>query len=316
MPVLMQVLFALVGLGLAVLIWASLIERHWYAVRQETLAVLPAGSKPMRILHIGDVHLAPWQKRKMRFISELAELKPDLVVDTGDNLGHVAAVEPLLKTFEPLLATPGVFVNGSNDYYAPKARNPLSYLKAPSQRKSNTALNTAALVGGFEKAGWLNLNNRGGVLDICGTRLGFIGIDDAHDGLDDLSSLAASVAANTSTSAAANTSTSAAAKSGVELLIGVSHAPYLRVIDAMGQQKVDLMLAGHTHGGQVCLPWFGALVTNCDLPRQNAKGLSAWKVGNHGLLLNVVAGLGHSIYAPVRLACRPEVRVLDLIARV
>ena len=302
--VLLDVLLGLMALGLLIFAWASLIERHWFAIRKETLAILPPGSlpegkNPLRILHISDIHLAPWQKRKIAWMLRLDNLKPDLVVNTGDNLSHRDSVEPLLWSLHPLLATPGVFVNGSNDYFAPKPRNPLNYLRKPSNRTSNTALDTSSLVAGFEAGGWLNLNNRGGLLKIGELSLGFIGIDDAHDGLDDLRSLPAS-------------------KQTIgkpDLLIGVSHAPYLKVIDAMADQKVDLMLAGHTHGGQVCLPFFGAIITNCDLPRKNAKGLSAWHIKGHTLLLNVSAGLGHSIYAPFRLACRPEVRVLELVER-
>ena len=77
----------------------------------------------------------------------------------------------------------------------------------------------------------------------------------------------------------------------------------------------DIMFAGHTHGGQVCIPGFGAMTTNCDLPVKHAKGLSSWKFGGRHSVLNVVAGLGHSIYAPVRFACRPEVRLLTLLPR-
>ena len=302
--ILFFVLVVLAALGLLVFAWASLIERHWFAIRRETLALLPKGSlghgkASVSILHISDIHLAPWQKRKIKWIQQLAELKPDLVVDTGDNLGHRDAIAPLLGALQPLLGFAGVFVNGSNDYFAPKPRNPLEYLRKPSERKSEIALNTAELVEGFESAGWLNLNNRGGQLTLAGLNIGFVGVDDAHDGLDDLASLPAS----------------RRSAADCDLLIGVSHAPYLKVIDAMGEQKVDLMFAGHTHGGQVCLPFFGAIITNCDLPRKYAKGISAWNVGGHNFLLNVCAGLGHSIYAPFRLACRPEVRLIELVER-
>jgi predicted MPP superfamily phosphohydrolase len=301
---LLSVVLGLIGLGLAVFAWASLIERHWYAIRRETVAVLPPGSltggrESVRILHISDIHLAPWQKRKITWMLRLGKLNPDLVVNTGDNLGHSAAIGPVLEALAPLREVQGVFVNGSNDYFAPKPRNPLAYLSRPSDQTSGVALNTAELVAGFESSGWLNLNNNGGQLTVAGLKLGFIGIDDAHDGLDDLGSLALS--------------RQRAAE--CDLLIGVSHAPYLKVIDAMGAQKVDLMFAGHTHGGQVCLPFFGAIITNCDLPRKYAKGISAWAINGHNFLLNVCAGLGHSIYAPFRLACRPEVRLLELVER-
>jgi predicted MPP superfamily phosphohydrolase len=194
-----------------------------------------------------------------------------------------------------LFKSPGVFVNGSNDYFAPQVRNPLSYLRAPSKRGTNARLDTAALVAGFESAGWLNLNNRGATLNINGLKVGFIGIDDAHDGLDDLGSLAKSLVS------AAN----------FDFLLGVSHAPYLKVIDAMGTKKVDLLLAGHTHGGQLCLPFSGAVVTNCDLDRSRAKGASRWGAQT---ALHVSAGIGTSPFAPFRFCCRPEATLLTLVA--
>ena len=292
-------LVALATAGVLAAIWGIGIERHLFVIRRESIRVLPAGSQPITVLHIGDLHVAPWQKRKLAWINKLGEVSPDLVVNTGDNLGHVAAIGPTLTALKPLLEKTGVFVNGSNDYYAPVARNPLAYLKKPSERSEGKPLETSRLVGGFTSAGWLDLNNRQGRAVINGVSINFVGVDDAHDGLDDLNKIPAA----------------SELASGADLVIGVSHAPYQRVIDAMGVAGVDVLFAGHTHGGQVCVPGFGALVTNCDLPRKNAKGLSSWDVAGKTLILNVVAGLGHSIYAPVRFACRPEVRLLTLLPK-
>ncbi|MEY4981374.1 MAG: hypothetical protein RL174_712 [Actinomycetota bacterium] len=289
----------LAALAIAVLIWSTLIERNAYVVRKESLRILPRGSKPIAVLHVGDIHLAPWQKRKKRWVAGLARLQPDLVINTGDNLGHIDAVEPALAALAPLMKFPGVFVNGSNDFRAPVPRNPFEYLRKPSERSEGPELDTAKLHAGFRAAGWLNLNNREGLLEINGLKLGFLGVDDAHDDLDDLDSLR--VQRNR--------------LDGSGLIIGVSHAPYLRVLEAMTTTGASLIFAGHTHGGQVCVPGFGALTTNCDLPVKHAKGLSSWKFGERHSVLNVVAGLGHSIYAPVRFACRPEVRFLTLLPR-
>ncbi len=289
------VLTAVGVLALAAALWGILIERNWYAIRRENLRILPKGAKSITVLHISDVHMAPWQKRKQRWIKRLGNEAIDLVVNTGDNLGHSDGIAPALESYSGLLSRPGVFVHGSNDYYAPALRNPLAYLRAPSQRGETAALDTAALTRGFETAGWRNLNNAGASLVVNGTRLGFIGVDDPHDGLDDLDSLPKS----------------AAELGQVDLVIGVAHAPYLKVIDAMADTGAQLMFAGHTHGGQVGMPGFGAIITNCDLPRKYAKGLSAWAGGR--LALNVCAGLGHSIYAPMRFAVRPEVRILKLL---
>ena len=280
-------------------IWGIGIERHLFVVRRESVKILPANSQPITVLHIGDLHIAPWQKRKLKWISDLGRLNPDLVVNTGDNLGHKAAIGPTLTALKPLLERTGVFVNGSNDYHAPEFRNPLAYLGGPSKAGHGAKLETARLIAGFTSAGWIDLNNRQGRAAINGLSINFVGVDDAHDGLDNLETVPQA----------------GPLASGADLVIGVSHAPYLRVINAMGEAGVDLLFAGHTHGGQVCLPGFGALVTNCDLPRKNAKGISSWNIAGKLLILNVVAGLGHSIFAPVRFACRPEVRLLTLLPK-
>ena len=292
-------LWVILGIGALAAIWGIGIERHLFVIRRESLRLLPQGRQPITVLHIGDLHIAPWQKRKLAFVTKLGELSPDLVINTGDNLGHAAAIGPTLISLKPLLERTGAFVNGSNDYHAPEPRNPLAYLGGPSKVGHGKKLETERLVGGFTSAGWLDLNNRQGRAVIKGTSINFVGVDDAHDGLDRLDSIPRKDDL----------------ASGADLVIGVSHAPYLRVIDAMGDAGVDLLFAGHTHGGQVCIPGFGALVTNCDLPRKNAKGISSWDVAGKTMILNVVAGLGHSIFAPVRFACRPEVRLLTLLPK-
>ena len=300
MTILTAVFWTLIGVGAAAGIWGIGIERHLRVVRfeEQSLAILPRGAKPIRVLHISDFHLAPWQKRKLAWIAKLGQLDVDVIVNTGDNLGHPSAIGPALTAMAGIGARPGVFVNGSNDYYAPRPRNPLSYLAKPSERVSDTPLDTDALVAGLEGFGWRNLNNRGSIMELNGLRLGWVGIDDMHDGIADLASIPASVKD----------------LGRVDVLLGVTHAPYLAGIEAMNDAGVQVLFAGHTHGGQVCIPGYGALTTNCDLPTKAAKGLSSWSRGGRQMWLNVCAGLGTSIFAPVRFACRPEVRVLTLVS--
>jgi len=250
----------------------------------------------IRILHISDLHFAPGQTAKERFLRSLRDLKPDLVINTGDNLGHSQAINPTLRALGPLAEFKAVFVNGSNDYRAPKPRNPVKYFAGPSEISGSRTLDSDRFNKELENFGWHNLNNKSAVLEINGKKVGFMGLDDPHENLDDLASL----------------DRQRVEIGEVELLIGVSHAPYLRVIEGFTRIGADLIFAGHTHGGQICLPGQKALVTNCDLPTQYASGLSAWEHEDKSSVLHVSNGLGCSIYAPVRLFCQPSATLITV----
>ncbi len=282
-------------LAAAIAIAYGMTFARWrFVIHHSEAHVLPKGSKSIRVLHISDVHMAPWQKRKQAFIKSLSSEAPDLIINTGDNLGHQNVIHNVIDSYSEILKFPGVFVNGSNDYYAPRVKNPFGYLRAPSIPDNSRPLATDELTNAFENHGWKNLNNRSTELEINGTKIGFIGVDDPHDKLDDISTVT---------------------KLRNELIIGVAHAPYRRVIESFAEAGADIMFAGHTHGGQVRFPLIGALTTNSDLPTKYAKGLSAWLFNEKVMILNVAAGLGNSIYAPVRFWNRPEVRVITLLPK-
>ena len=109
----------LVGLGAGVLAWSTLVEPRAFALREFEVPVLPSGAAPLRVLHLSDLHLVPGQRAKADWVRSLAALEPDLVVTTGDNLAHPDAVPAVLDAYRDLLEIPGVFVLGSNDYFAP-----------------------------------------------------------------------------------------------------------------------------------------------------------------------------------------------------
>ena len=266
--------------------------------------MLPVGSTPLRVLHLSDLHLVPRQQRKIDWVRGLAALEPDLVVNTGDNLADLEAVPALLRSHSELLQLPGVFVLGSNDYYAPRLKNPARYLlpSGGKRRIQGDRLPTQALVQGFSEAGWLNLNNSRGRLKLRGHELEFVGVDDPHIRRDRYSEVAGP------------------ADPSAALTIGVLHAPYRRVLDAMATDGAGLLLAGHTHGGQLCVPGYGALVTNCDLDRRRAKGVSRWPTEGPEAQprptdpwMHVSAGLGTNPYVRFRVACRPEATLLTLV---
>ncbi|MBO0908558.1 metallophosphoesterase [Arthrobacter sunyaminii] len=288
------------GAGAAALAYASLIERNLFGVREETVAILPPGSAPLRVLHLSDIHIVPNQNIKVRWLQSLAELEPDLVVNTGDNLSHLEAVPPLLEALKPLLRFPGVYVPGSNDYYGPRAKNPLTYFTGPSKiTKDPPALPFGELFGAFEDAGWRGLTNRRDSMELGGVRLDFSGVDDPHLDRDVYPGFPET-----------------GSSTGLPVVrVGVAHAPYQRVLNYFTDGGAELILAGHTHGGQVCIPFYGALVSNCDLPTRLAKGLAVWEHNGRKVPMNVSAGIGTSRFAPVRFACRPEAVLLTLTAR-
>src|SRR5699024_10118458 len=124
---------SLLSVGAAATVWGVGIERHLFTLRRDTLPVLPAGSTPVKVLHLSDFHITPWQRRKARWIRQLARHKPDLLVLTGDLMGHVHAHAIVRYALAPFTGTAGVYVHGSNDYYGPILKNPLKYLQAPSR---------------------------------------------------------------------------------------------------------------------------------------------------------------------------------------
>ena len=309
---------ALGAASIGTLLWASLVERRWYALRQVSAPVLPPGSKPIRALHFSDLHMAPWQREKQEWIRSLAAFAPDLVVDTGDNLGHRRGFDGVRHALEPFNGTPGVFVNGSNDYFGPTPKNPLRYFTGPSAIQTKPAnLDTAELTDFFRNdLGWIDLNNTAGALTINGTRLELFGVDDPHrdyDRLDKATGALDELRASEVTDAAWLGDVSARDSNVPTVTVGVAHAPYRRILDSFVTNGASMIFAGHTHGGQVCVPGMGALVTNCDLPRRQAKGLSTWTHALRVAYLNVSAGLGTSVYAPVRFACRPEATLVTLV---
>jgi predicted MPP superfamily phosphohydrolase len=279
-------------------------EARRYTLRRLELPLLPAGARPVRVLHLSDIHMTPGQRRKQEWLAGLSTLRPDLVVDTGDNLSHAAAVPVVRDALGPLLDVPGVFVFGSNDYFSPTLRNPLRYVFPDDGRRhtSSTKLPWPDLRDAFTGHSWVDLTNRREVVKVGELAFAFAGVDDPHLGYDLLTEVAGR------------------ADRDADVRLGVAHAPYLRGLDQFAADGYDAILAGHTHGGQVCLPGVGALTTNCDLEPARAKGLHRHPAGSHdgdpgSAWLHVSAGLGASPYARIRVACRPEATLLTLVPR-
>ncbi|MBB1261882.1 metallophosphoesterase [Streptomyces alkaliterrae] len=298
---------SLTALGAACVGYAAVIEPRMFRLRRITVPVLPPGMKPLRVLQVSDIHMVSGQDRKRRWLQHLAGLRPDLVVNTGDNLSDPEAVPELLDALGPLLEFPGAYVFGSNDYYGPTPRNPARYLfeKASGRHGLN---GNPPVVGAvhlpwepmrdtFDAAGWVGLSNARGRLKLEHGDLAFTGLDDPHIKRDRYAEVAGGPDPD------------------ADLSLALVHAPYLRALDAFTADGYPLILAGHTHGGQLRVPFYGALVTNCDLDTRRVSGLTDHRVGDRRAYLHVSAGCGANRYYPFRFACPPEATLLTLTER-
>jgi predicted MPP superfamily phosphohydrolase len=302
---------ALAALGAAALgafAWGALVERNRFTVRRETVPVLDPGAQPITVLHLSDLHLAPWQQAKQDWVRTLADYEPDLVIVTGDSLGHERGIEAVEYALEPFRGIPGAFVHGSNDYFAPSPKNPCGYFFSRRDgEKTAVRLDTKRLERFFESLGWLDLDNAARAMTINGSRLEFVGVNDAHRDWDRLDLLPGAF-----DEMRENVGWQDDRTGPQPVTIALTHAPYQRVLNSFVNHGADVIFAGHTHGGQVQVPGIGALVTNCDLPREYASGLHLWHHAFPAAYLEVSAGIGTSIYAPVRFSCPPEAVVVTL----
>ncbi|WP_425591822.1 metallophosphoesterase [Actinomyces procaprae] len=300
-----------VGVGL---LGYAVIEARMPVLRRIDVPVLASGERPLTILHLADLHLTDRTEARVEWVRRLADTHPDVVVNTGDNLSFASGLEPLARALEPFLHLPGAFVMGDHDYRSTVFKLPTRYLRRdprsgddPEQEAAVEELPWREVRDLQAGGGWTDLTNRRGTLTVGDRRIDMVGVDDPHVDRDVFPAPAPAVDDD-----------AVRDRAGRALRLGLMHAPYRRVLDAMAGDGVGLAFAGHTHGGQLCLPGYGALVTNCDLNRGRASGLSRWPDTRPGerdadrMFLHVSAGLGTSPYTPVRVACRPEATLLTL----
>ena len=292
------------GLGLAglaaggaALAWGS-VERTMPVLRRYEVPVrahVPEATSPQ----IADLHLFEGQEFLLRFLFRrlAASEHFDMVVATGDNFGSTEALDMATDAYRPFsVPTRARSCSVRTNYYSPIPERWSRYLSrfeaASGARGPRPALPAD---GASDAPGWMAgpVERVGHAPPTHGHGLS-LGTDDAHIYRDRLGAPASSWGASD------------------VLRLGVTHAPYTRVVSALTEVGSDLILAGHTHGGQIGIPGFGAIITNCDISRPYAKGLKRWQAPGSTAWLHVSAGLGTSPYAKVRIATRPEASLLHV----
>lgn len=282
------------GAGLAAFAYGTGYEVHAYTVREAEVPVLERGANPIRLLHISDLHMMPYHRRRQEWIRSLADLQPDVVVNTGDTMSSEHSIPAIMRALEPLLDLPGAFIPGNNDYYKPKPKNPILYFLPRRPIRRPPELPWPELSRAMGSGGWVDLTNQRATIKVGDVELAFAGTDDPHLHRDRYEEIAGP------------------ADPYAVVRIGMIHAPEPVLMDRFAADGYDLLLAGHTHGGQVRIPFGPAIVTNCGMDRRRARGLHPW---DDRMIFNVSAGIGTNPYLPIRFACRPEASLLTLVPR-
>ncbi|MQA99681.1 MAG: metallophosphoesterase [Actinobacteria bacterium] len=284
----MRPLKTLLTVGGALAAYSTLIEPRSFRLQQHRLEVRPELPK-LRILHLGDAHVRGREMPVLGFLRSLPELlgrEPDVTVFTGDLIDGNRGIEPAVEALNQVPARLGrFFVLGSHDYWAPKFESYLKYFTGNKERIRPRHVDTDRLRAGLEAAGWIDLTNRDHVVADGERRIRLSGVDDPYLKRHRLGHVR---------------------RGAEDLAIGVMHSPDLTSQWAL--EGFDLILGGHTHGGQVRIPLVGALTTNSSLPNRLACG--PFRIGD--AWLHVTPGLGTGPYARIRFNCPPEATLLEL----
>ncbi len=290
-----RVVSTLAAGAVAGLAYGSLIERNAFTLRRFDVPVLAPGTPPIRLLHVSDLHITPPQRRKHEWIRGLATLRPDVVINTGDTLSAEDGIPAVMRALDPLFEFPGAFVPGNNDYYVPTPKNPLKYFRAADPQPTGPMLPWPEMARSMAGAGWLDLTHRRETLTVRSLPVALAGTDDPHLRRARYELIAGPADAQ------------------AVVRIGVMHSPEPTMLQSFADDGYDLVLAGHTHGGQIRVPFGGpAIVTNCGIDVWRARWLHKW---DERMYFHVCAGLGTNPYMPIRFACRPEASLLTLTAR-
>jgi predicted MPP superfamily phosphohydrolase len=281
---------AVAAAGVGCVAYGVFVERRWYRLSRRRLDILPAdASRAVTLLHLSDLHIVRGSDALRRFLSTIPPA--DVTAVTGDILGEPEAVEEAVELLHGVRgALASYFVLGSNDYYVPRPLNPARYfLPGPRRRRRAPRGRSRDLVERLECDGWVHLGNALTTATLDGASIDVMGLDDPHVDRQDLRV--------------------AVRRSPDRFGLGVVHSPDpMPELAALGW---DLVVYGHTHGGQVRMPVVGALITNSYIPRRLVSGVV--RLGN--AYAHISPGLGTSKYAPFRFMCRPEATVLELAPR-
>jgi predicted MPP superfamily phosphohydrolase len=276
------ILWSAVGFIAFAALYGACVEARRLRVDEITVRLprLPEKLAGLRLVHIADTHFKPSRFSRCLYesmVRAIQEAAPDLVLISGDLAAGAENLPVAVGWLARLQAKHGVFaVLGNHDLNITMER----WLMGAAQ-----TVQVEDVRRQLAEAGVRVLHNEHTLLQINQSRVLLVGVGDVSSGLDDV----------------------AAALEGAEaadLVIMLSHSPDL--VERAGVEVADLVLCGHTHGGQMMLPGMGAVWAPVWRDRRRAAGLLAFG----DVACHVTRGVG--VTWPFRFNCPPQVAVLEL----
>lgn len=274
-------IFSLLALAAALFCWAFLVEPNWPRLRKIKVTAKKKLKESFTILHLSDIHFTGTIGLKHYFFQRLSMLNPDLIVITGDVIDNDEGIDSAARYLSGLRARYGTFlVLGNHDYYDYQLVDNIRYyfgLKKISLHRNHCD----RLVEAMKRIGIRVLVNESVEVNIRGSRVFIGGTDDPVTGHADYEAALRGMKADT-----------------FNLLLTHQLDGVLR----FQRRDADLILSGHTHGGQIRIPFVGPVVCDTRLPRRYVDGMRLYE----GMPVFVSRGLGSGRHLRPRFACRPE----------
>ncbi len=275
--------------GFFILLWAS-FEAKLREISSHSVAIPKSLPKSLKILHLTDIHFSRSDKSLSGFFDRLAKETYDLIVLTGDifddETGIVMAKENLVK-LKSRLGAYAVF--GNHDYYDYHLTD-IATMGLRGRRHPETLQPVDLFIKTLEEAGVKLLVNESVRVSFEGKVLAIHGLDDPTTGRGDIEK-------------------AMHLYNPEEINLLLTHT-----IDAffyIGENEIDLSFSGHSHGGQICLPLIGPLITHTQYGPAYASGIKYLK----GAVCCVSKGVNASRFFFLRLFCRPEAIVLNVSSK-
>lgn len=276
------VIVFLAALVLGLLWWTAFFEPRFYKFRKRRVRLSKKIPKPLNILHLSDIHFSGENPFLESFFDKLGEETHDFIFLTGDIFDSPEGIPQSVRNLKKLKAHFGIFsVLGNHDYFDYHLWD-VFFHSFPGQGRPLRKQPDQDFQKALESAGVRVLRNQT-------LRVRFGEVSALIHGLDDPTTGRADVGA---------TFKGSEGTGEVRFLLSHSVDAMLRV----QKNEIDVCFSGHSHGGQVRLPFFGALITHTTLGRKFAGGLHSFK----GTFCSISQGVGTSRFFGIRFLCRPE----------